>query len=260
VTAHVPRLILTMAGAPPTHLSLFSGIGGLDLGLSRAGFDVVGQVEIDPGCRGVLTRHWPAVPKHDDVATVIGWWHHELGGRPITLISGGLPCQPFSRAGRKRGVSDERWLWEPTRDAIGHIGPTVILLENVPALLRTEAFGVILADLASLGFDAEWSLLSACSLGYPHVRRRLFIVAYTHGILGSTRVAHDDRWSVRANRRRQRGSAIPAYRLDANGRGSGMAGRVAAQMVRAIGNVVVPDVAQYVGRRILTTLGAPPCP
>ena len=89
-------------------LSLFAGIGGLDLGLERAGMTVVGQVEIEPFCQRVLAKHWPEVPRHDDVRTAVEWW---MGGaRPaVDVVCGGFPCQPFSVAGEGRGVADERW-------------------------------------------------------------------------------------------------------------------------------------------------------
>ncbi len=89
------------------YLSLFSGIGGLDLGFDRAGMSCVGQVERDPFCQRVLAKHWPEVPRHDDVRTAPDWW---LGtARPaVDVVVGGFPCQPFSTAGRRQGVADER--------------------------------------------------------------------------------------------------------------------------------------------------------
>jgi DNA (cytosine-5)-methyltransferase 1 len=158
----------------PAVLELFAGIGGLSLGLERAGFQVVGQVEIDPFCRSVLATHWPEVPRHDDVRTAPAWWHSQP--RPaIDLLAGGFPCQPFSTAGRRRGVADARRMWPAMADAIRQLRPRYVLVENVAALLADRtAFGWLLGDLADLGFDAEWSLLSACAVGAPHVRSRVF--------------------------------------------------------------------------------------
>jgi DNA (cytosine-5)-methyltransferase 1 len=99
-------------------LSLFSGIGGLDLGLERAGIRTVGQVEIDLWCRRVLAKHWPDVPRHDDVRTAADWWLSRRRPR-VHLVSGGPPCQPVSDAGRKMAQQDERWLWPQMRDTIG---------------------------------------------------------------------------------------------------------------------------------------------
>jgi site-specific DNA-cytosine methylase len=155
--------------------SLFSGIGGLDLGLERAGMTVRWQSEIDPYCCRVLAKHWPDVPNLGDVTTV-DWSTVE----PVDLVCGGYPCQPFSLAGRRSGADDPRHLWPHFRDAIRHLRPRYALLENVPGHL-TLGFADVLADLAELGFDAEWSIVSAADVGAPHLRRRLFVVAYANG-------------------------------------------------------------------------------
>lgn len=91
-------------------VSLFAGIGGLDLGLERAGMTCVAQVEIDPFCSAVLAHHWPGVWKHDDVTTLTGDMLRAQAGE-FELICGGVPCQPASVAGKRKGSSDERWLW-----------------------------------------------------------------------------------------------------------------------------------------------------
>jgi DNA (cytosine-5)-methyltransferase 1 len=163
-------------------LSLFSGIGGLELGLERAGMTVVGQVEIDPFCRHVLAKHWPEVPRHDDVRTCVEWWRSEP--RPaVDLVCGGFPCQPVSVAGRQRAQADERWLWPAFAGIIRGLRPRWVLLENVPGLLARGA-GDILGDLAACGYDAEWDCISAADVGAPHLRRRWFAVAYPHGQRG----------------------------------------------------------------------------
>src|SRR3954467_11066912 len=127
-----------------SYLSLFSGVGGLDLGLDRAGWTCVGQVELDPYCRTVLDRHWPGVPKHDDVRTAPDWW----GTRPrpaVRLVAGGFPCQPFSQAGRRHGTGDARWGWPWFRACVRAVRPDYVLVENVPALLDAPvAFGWLL--------------------------------------------------------------------------------------------------------------------
>lgn len=175
-------------------LSLFAGIGGLDLGLERAGLTVVGQVEIDPFCQRVLAKHWPEVPRHDDVRTAVEWW---LGAtRPrVDVVCGGFPCQPFSAAGRKEGIADERWGWPWFWSVARALRPGFIIVENVAALLSDrEAFGWILADLAAGGYDAEWDCVPAASVGAPHLRDRVFVVAYASSQAG--------RW-VGAGRRQQ---------------------------------------------------------
>jgi DNA (cytosine-5)-methyltransferase 1 len=91
-------------------LSLFAGIGGIELGLERAGMTTVGQVEINPYCRRVLARHWPEVPRHEDVRTAVEWWQ-STERPPVDVVCGGFPCQPFSHAGKQLGTADERWGW-----------------------------------------------------------------------------------------------------------------------------------------------------
>jgi len=164
-------------------LSLFSGIGGLDLGLQRAGMTIAGQVEIDPWCRRVLAKHWPEVPRHDDVRTAAGWW----GGRAAPdLVAGGFPCQPVSVAGRGLAQVDERWLWPAFADIVRQLRPRFVFVENVPGLLG-RGMGDVLGDLASLGYDAEWDCLSAADFGAPHLRKRIWIVGMSlngHGRRG----------------------------------------------------------------------------
>lgn len=152
--------------------SLCSGIGGLDLGLERAGMTVIWQAEVNTYASDVLERHWPGVPNLGDIRT-IEWSGVE---RP-DLVCAGYPCQPFSLAGHRLGSADPRHLWPAVVDCLRHLEPRWVVLENVAAHL-TLGFDTVLADLAALGFDAEWSTVSACSVGAPHTRRRLFVVAY----------------------------------------------------------------------------------
>ncbi|MEV4119458.1 DNA cytosine methyltransferase [Micromonospora sp. NPDC049645] len=242
-------------------LSLFTGIGGLDLGLERAGMRVVGQVEIDPFCRSVLSRHWPEVPCHDDVRTAPSWWG--AGRSPVHVVAGGFPCQPFSTAGRRRGVADDRWGWPWFLDVVRAVRPRYVLVENVAALLRdADAFGWLLGDLAASGFDAQWSVLSACAVGAPHVRERLFVVAHPHGEHGPLRVA-----DPREPRRRHRPAHAPVGDragawvhpvdglMEAERRSrrvaDGLPDRLEPARVRALGNAVVPAVGEVVGRLIV---------
>ena len=157
--------------------SLFAGIGGLDLGLERAGMQVKWQVENNPYCIRVLAKHWPSVKRYGDIKQ-IKWSEVE----PVDLICGGFPCQPVSVAGARKGDKDERWLWLEFLRAIREVRPRYALVENVPGLLSTddgrlarEVFG----DLAEIGYDAEWNIVSATDVGAPHLRKRIFIVAYS---------------------------------------------------------------------------------
>lgn len=154
--------------------SLFSGIGGLELGLEWAGLGpVVWQVERDPYCQRVLARHWPAATRYDDVCSVGA---HNLA--PVDLICGGFPCQDISFAGKGAGLSGERsGLWFEFARIVRELGPTVVVVENVRALL-VRGMDAVLGTLADCGYDAEWSVLSAADVGAPHLRERVFIVAY----------------------------------------------------------------------------------
>jgi len=154
--------------------SLFSGIGGIDLGLERAGMTVRWQSENDPYCCRILAKHWPHVPNLGDV-TAIDWSTVE----PVDLICGGYPCQPFSLAGARAGETDARHLWPFFAAAIRHLRPRYALLENVPGHLSL-GFGRVLGDLAECGYDTEWDCIPAAAVGAPHLRYRVFVVAYPH--------------------------------------------------------------------------------
>lgn len=155
--------------------SLFSGVGGLDLAIERCGFQCRWQVEIDPFCRSILARHWPAAARYNDVRKLKG---DDL--EPVDLIAGGYPCQPFSQAGKRHGARDPRHLWPEFARLLGELQPRYAFLENVPGHL-TLGFRDVLADLARLGYDAEWTTLSAAETGAPHIRQRLFVLAYRDG-------------------------------------------------------------------------------
>jgi DNA (cytosine-5)-methyltransferase 1 len=237
-------------------LSLFSGIGGLELGLERAGMRVVGQVEIDPFCQRVLAKHWPEVPRHDDVRTAVDWW----GSQPrpaVHVVAGGFPCQPFSRSGRRCGVGDARWGWPWMFDVVRLARPRFVVVENVAAHLDDRvAFGWVLADLASIGFDAEWGVLSACTVGAPHARERLLLVAYPDGGDGSQGLGSRSRRAVQPG---DRGAGPWVHPVDGFLEAERRSGRVADGVpdeleparVRALGNAVVPQVAEYIGRLIV---------
>lgn len=170
-----------------TVFSLFAGIGGLELGLERAGMTTVGQVEIDPFCRRVLAKHWPHVPRHDDVRTAAEWWLSKE--RPaVDVICGGFPCQDISAAGKRAGIIDgERSnLWAYLADTVRVLRPRYVLLENVARIVTRDKSGVIAAeivaaDLAAIGYDLRWDCVPASALGAHHERDRWFGIAYPQG-------------------------------------------------------------------------------
>jgi DNA (cytosine-5)-methyltransferase 1 len=153
--------------------SLFSGIGGIDLGLERAGMKVLWQVEIDEWCRAVLAKHWPDVERFEDVREVGA---HNL--ERVDVIAGGFPCQDISLAGHGAGISGPRsGLWSEYARLIRELRPRYVLVENVSALLA-RGLDVVLADLAAVGYDAEWDCIPASAVGAPHRRDRVWLVAY----------------------------------------------------------------------------------
>jgi DNA (cytosine-5)-methyltransferase 1 len=161
-------------------LHLCSGYGGFELGLRLAGIPArtVAHVERDAYAAATLVARMgdqalDQAPIWSDLTTFDGSaWR----GR-VDLITAGFPCQPFSQAGQRRGVDDERWLWADIAGIVADVGPRFVLLENVPGLVRL-GLPHVLADLADLGFDAEWGLLSAAAVGAPHRRERIWILAY----------------------------------------------------------------------------------
>jgi DNA (cytosine-5)-methyltransferase 1 len=163
-------------------VSLFAGVGGFDLGLTRSGHECVGQVEIDKHARAVLDLQFPDVPKHNDVTTAIDW-ADEIGlTGNIDLVCGGFPCQDLSVAGKRAGLAGARsgLFYDALRFAT-HTKAKTILLENVPGLLSSNQgrdFGVLLTALAESGYsNLEWRVLDSQFFGVPQRRRRIFIVA-----------------------------------------------------------------------------------
>lgn len=153
-----------------TYGSCFTGIGGLDLAVEDAfGARALWMCERDEFCRGVLARHWPGVPVHDDITTM------ETTDAP-DIICGGFPCQDVSVAGSRAGIDGERTgLVAHQLRLVRVLRPRVIVLENVPGVL--VGLGRVLGPLAALGYDAAWGVLGACCVGAPHRRERVFIVA-----------------------------------------------------------------------------------
>ena len=287
--------------------SLFSGIGGFDLGLERTGgFEVVWQVEWDSYCQKVLAKHWPDVPCYGDI--------HDVGAHnlaPVDVLVGGFPCQPVSVAGKRKGQEDDRWLWPEFGRIIRELRPRFAIMENVPGLL-VRGMADVLGDLSTFGYDAEWGIVSAASVGAPHLRKRIFIIAHANsttsrgrGVPGDVgdkgRRASKNGGTCLQSKDRQAHSGDPesssedvadtvsdseggAYR-DRSRRGVGRrqeqdiskgrqirgnatdsGGQWAAEpnvcrvahgvpnrvhRLRGLGNAIVPQVAEYIGRRVL---------
>lgn len=169
-----------------THLSLCSGIGGLDLAAEWAGFKTVAQCEIDDYASKVLAKNFKGVPNLNDIRTVTNERLREYGVDPagITVISAGFPCQPYSLAGKGLGDSDSRDLWGEVARVLGEVKPRWFVGENTPGLFARENqryFRRVLDDLTALGYSVGWGIWGACDIGAPHKRDRVFIVAHANG-------------------------------------------------------------------------------
>lgn len=246
--------------------SLFSGIGGFELGLElTGGFMTAWQCEIDPFCLKVLEKHWPDVKRFMDIKKM----GIEEKIPYVDVICGGFPCQPVSCAGKRKGSQDERWLWPEFYRVVCEVKPRWVLVENVPGLLSADSgrlFAGILRDLASSGYDAEWQVISANFVGSQQLRERLYLVAYSAVSGTICKSARDERpqgdISVRGrvfggNRKMAGGQGSKAQRYTEPWATEPNIRRVAdgipnqLDRLRALGNAIVPQCAEYVGRCIL---------
>jgi len=238
-------------------LDLFSGIGAFSLGLERAGFKTVAFCEINRFCRRVLAKHWPEVPIYDDVRTLSAEGIAADGIR-VDVVCGGFPCTDISRAKMHRwtGIDGEQsGLWSEYARLIGELRPLYAIVENTADLLG-RGFERILGDLAALGYDAEWHCITAAAVNAPHLRDRLWLVAYPncerlegqHGYWQSPR--HIGGGGHGATRLL---SAITAEDwLPEPGVCrvvDGILERV--ERTRALGNSLVPQIPELIGRAIL---------
>lgn len=168
--------------------SLFAGIGGIDLGLERAGMECLWQVEIDDYCRRILAKHWPDVRRFEDVKKVHSQDVAHARGKDgresscpnclpaVDLVCGGFPCQPHSVAGKRKGAEDDRNLWPDFIRVVAELRPRYVLAENVPGIITTY-LDTVLSDLEGEGYTTATFNIPACAFDAPHRRQRIFVVA-----------------------------------------------------------------------------------
>lgn len=228
-------------------ISMFAGIGGIDLGLERTGHKCVGQVEINPFCIKVLEKHWPDTWRHDDITTL-----NPETIPPAEMWTGGFPCKQTSVAAaihnRRTGIAGkDSGLWLEYWLRIRHRMPEWVLVENVPGVKAWEV--EIKGRLEGIGYTVSQPKLSAAGVGAPHLRRRVFYVA---NLDGKRLEGPGPNESPEAASRPWRTPPGDLWREHQPGdwrMGDGLPGRV--DRLRALGNAVVPQVAEYIGRLLM---------
>ena len=242
-------------------LDLFSGIGGFSLGLEMAGMKTIAFCEIDKKCHYVLNKHWPEIPIYEDIS--------KLTGISADVICGGFPCQDISIAGKQKGINSETrsGVWSEYKRLINEVKPKYAIIENV-ANLRSNGLGLVLKDLWSIGYDAEWHIIPASAVGAPHKRERIWIIAYPCGNISSRILNPEDviqdneQWSNAKNIGSWHGWKywFASHVFDSNGRkdttedsrvDDGIPKRV--DRIKQLGNSVVPQIPELIGKAILRT-------
>ena len=236
-----------------THGSLFSGIGGFDLAAQRVGFKNLWNCEVNPFCQKVLKKNFPNTPQYNDILTMINPPY-------VDIISGGFPCQDISNAktwtsndaNTINGINGNRsGLWFEMLRIIGEVKPKIIVAENVSALTK-KGLDIVLSSLANIGYDAEWGVITAAQFGAPHLRKRVWIVAYPFGFgrveksrfLGEVfeqKIRHAPEWEFSRTICQKTGKkALPGN----FGIPDGIPRRLDdAERITALGNSIVPQIA-----------------
>jgi DNA (cytosine-5)-methyltransferase 1 len=254
-------------------LDLFSGIGGFALGLEATGFfRTTCFVELEPYCRLVLKSHWPRTPILGDIKNVT---RPDLPDPDPDVIVGGFPCQPYSHAGLQRAQSDSRHLWPEMFRLVQECRPTWVVGENVTGITKL-GLDEVLSDLESEGYATRTFNIPACALGAPHLRQRLWIIAHAdsdsepdvslNGEQGQRKLGTDmaDPTGVQRKRSGQGRSeeASGGYRSSRAATSywetepqvgrlvDGLPDRVS--QLRALGNSIIPQIAEEIGHAIRT--------
>lgn len=253
-----------------THGSLFSGIGGFDLGFERAGIETIWQVEIDSYCRRLLARRFRDAERFDDIRECCGWrWDRKYCAcgrkyhlKPVDILTGRFPCQDISRANSQgAGLDGARsGLWVEYHRLICELRPRIAVVENVSALLD-DGMGRVIGNLAESGYDCEWDCLPASAFGAYHERDRVFIVAHKQGDDGQARNLLEASAARRSQLQFRRLSSMAMatagerenVRLDCEPRLERLVDGTPDRLdrLRGLGNCVDERVAEWIGRRIV---------
>ena len=229
------------------HASLFTGIGGFDLAAQWMGWENVFQVEKDEFCTAVLTKNFPNVPKYGDIKQFKG---HAYRGS-IDVLTGGFPCQPFSSAGKRKGTSDDRYLWPEMLRVIREIQPKIIIGENVSGILNWSngmVFEQVQIDMENEGYETTPFILPASGTGSFHIRERVWFVANNISLQSKQKIevlhSKQNRQEVaRMPFRTWLEAATKLCRVD-----DGISNRM--DRIKSIGNAIVPQVAFQIFKTI----------
>ena len=189
-------------------MDLFSGIGGFALAAKANDVDTVTFCELDLRCRTFLERAWPGIPVHDDARTFPGERY-----RGTWLLTGGVPCQPASRAGKQRGAADDRWLWKEALACLAAVRPTWALFENPPGIGDVGLAGIC-DEMGAHGYEVQPISLPAAAVGAPHRRERYWILAHATDTGRRFNAGAVPRADVE-----KQGTCTPVQRTDATGQG-----------------------------------------
>ena len=237
--------------------SLFSGIGGFELGIERAieGAETIWQVEQNKFCQKILRKHWPNAIIYDDVRDIT---KHNV--EPVDILIGGFPCQSISVSGKMEGLQNEEksGLWWEMWRIIGELRPRLVVMENVPNIVRLGGLSV-LGSLAEIGYNAEWTIISARkNCGAPHVRKRWFCVAYPTRSRCKDNIKYTKqknrqipKMSKYGNNKKIRKSYWQKYPIESPlcELDDGISERLAR--LKALGNAIVPQCSEYIGECIV---------
>lgn len=233
--------------------SLFSGIGGFELGLERAipGAITVWQCEQNKFCQKVLKKHWSRAIIYDDVKNI------DETVEPVDLLCGGFPCQDISNSGQQRGIKHgtRSGLWWEMHRITRILQPRIVIMENVAAILSVGG-RTVLGSLTEIGYDCEWTVISSGSaFGLPHQRKRWFGIAYPTGFRQQGQGGHrhpqypkkNKDWKTGGFISAVQGSALPFMCRTHNGFPKGLA----SNMMKALGNAITPQSSQWIGEQIV---------